>query len=157
MTAEASIRTAAYAIDARAFSFAPAREKAYLAVSGSRAPLPWYYGITMSLPQPKCPPQKKSSPQPKAVPQPKALPQSKITAQGQISLPAEIRRELGLSPGSVLEWEVKDNTVVGRKKGKYTSEDIYRRFFANRPVRHHTLEELKQAIGDHLAEKHARR
>jgi antitoxin PrlF len=126
-------------------------------------PLPWYYDITMSLSQPKNPPQRKArsqskaKSQPKPVPQAKSLPQSKITAQGQISLPADIRRELGLSPGSVLEWEVKDNTVVGRKKGKYTSEDIYRRFFANRPVRHHTLEELKQAIGDHLAEKHARR
>jgi len=117
----------------------------------------------MSLPeskyprQSKSPAQRKARPQPKAVAEPKSLPQSKVTAQGQISVPAEIRRQLGIVPGSILEWEVKDNTVVVRRKGKYTSEDIYRRFFANRPVRHHTLEELKQAIGDHLAEKHARR
>jgi len=117
----------------------------------------------MSLPQPKHPQQSKpraqskSKSQPKPVPQPKALPQSKITAQGQISVPAEVRRELGLSPGSVLEWEVKDNTAVVRRVGKYTFDDIHRMFFADRPVQYHTLEELKQAIGDHLAEKHARR
>jgi len=28
---------------------------------------------------------------------------SKVTAQGQISVPAEIRRKLGIGPGSVLE------------------------------------------------------
>ncbi|PYP88846.1 MAG: hypothetical protein DMF61_05625 [Blastocatellia bacterium AA13] len=33
------------------------------------------------------------------------LAQSKLTAQGQISVPAEVRRKLGLGPGSVLEWD----------------------------------------------------
>jgi antitoxin PrlF len=117
----------------------------------------------MSLPQSKYPRQSKPRPkrklvrEPKSVPEPKSLPQSKVTAQGQISVPAEVRRQLGIIPGSVLEWEVKDNTVVVRRKGKYTSEDIHRLLFANRPVVYHTLKELKQAIGDHLAEKHARR
>jgi len=117
----------------------------------------------MSLPQSKYPPrqkagsQSKAKSQPKPVPQVKSLPESKITAQGQISVPADVRRELGLSPGSVLEWEVKDGTAVVRRKGKYTFDDIYRMFFANRPVQYHTLKELKDAIGDHLAEKHARR
>ena len=117
----------------------------------------------MSLPQSKYPRQTKSRSQrksglkPTSVPEPKSLPQSKVTAQGQISVPAEIRRQLGIVPGSVLEWEVKDNSVVVRRKGKYTFEDIHRLLFADRPVRRHTLEELKQAIGDHLMEKHARR
>jgi len=33
-----------------------------------------------------------------------ALARSRLTAQGQISVPAEIRRKLGVGPGSVLEW-----------------------------------------------------
>jgi len=122
----------------------------------------------MSLPQSKYPPKQKaqkSNPKLKAAPQAtalpqtpeaKPLPQSKVTAQGQISVPAEVRRQLGIVPGSVLEWEVKDNTVVVRRKGKYTFEDMHRILFADRPVRHHTLKELKDAIGDHLAEKYAR-
>jgi AbrB family looped-hinge helix DNA binding protein len=121
----------------------------------------------MSLPQSKYPPQ--SKPQTKSrrklkaaseagsLRQAKSLPQSKVTAQGQVSVPAEVRRQLGIVAGTVLEWEVKDNTVVVRRKGKYTFEDMYRMFFADRPVVHHTLKELKSAIGDHLAEKHARR
>lgn len=117
----------------------------------------------MSLPQskyprqPKAGQQRKSLPELKPAPEVKSLPQSKVTAQGQISVPAEVRRQLGIVPGSVLEWEVKDNTAVVRRKGKYTFEDMHRLLFADRPVQHHTLEELKQAIGDHLAEKHARR
>jgi antitoxin PrlF len=113
----------------------------------------------MSLPQSKYPRQskaRKSGPKLKPAPEAKPLPQSKVTAQGQISVPAEVRRQLGIVPGSILEWEVKDDTAVVRRKGKYTFEDMHRILFANRPVRHHTLKELKDAIGDHLAEKYAR-
>jgi antitoxin PrlF len=115
----------------------------------------------MSLPQSKYPrqsklrAQRKSRPQPKAVPETKPLPQSKVTAQGQISVPAEIRRQLGIVPGSILEWEVKDNTVVVRRKGKYTFEDIHRAIFKT-PPQPHTIEEMKEAIGEHLRKKHAR-
>jgi AbrB family looped-hinge helix DNA binding protein len=116
----------------------------------------------MSLPQSKYPrqskarQQRKSRPELKAAPEMKALPQSKVTAQGQISVPAEIRRQLGILPGSVLEWEVKDNTAVVRRKGKYTFEDMHRILFPTPPTPR-TLKQLKDAIGDHLAEKHARR
>lgn len=46
-----------------------------------------------------------------------AVAQSQLTAQGQISVPAEIRKKLGLGPGSVLEWEDKLGEVVVRKAG----------------------------------------
>jgi AbrB family looped-hinge helix DNA binding protein len=84
-----------------------------------------------------------------------ALPQSKVTSQGQISVPAEIRRKLGIGPGSVLEWEQDGEQVVVRKAGRYASEDIHRALFARRP-RTRTLEELKQAIGKHVRDEHAR-
>ncbi len=82
-------------------------------------------------------------------------PQSKVTAQGQISVPAEIRRRLGIGPGSVLEWEAEGEKVVVRKAGRYSSEQIHRAVFARRP-KARKLEELKQAIGRHLKAKHAR-
>ncbi len=84
------------------------------------------------------------------------LPQSKLTAQGQISVPAEIRRKLGIGPGSVLEWDHEGDAVVVRKAGRYTFEDIRRALFPKRP-KARSLEELKQAIGDHLRDKHAGR
>jgi AbrB family looped-hinge helix DNA binding protein len=85
-----------------------------------------------------------------------SLPQSKVTAQGQISVPAEIRRKLGIGPGSVLEWDEDDGNVVVRRAGKYSSEDIHRALFAKRP-KARTDEELKEGIRHYIREKHARR
>jgi AbrB family looped-hinge helix DNA binding protein len=85
-----------------------------------------------------------------------SLPQSKLTAQGQISVPVEIRRKLGVGPGSVLEWDEDGENVVVRRAGKYSSEDIHRAVFAKRP-KARTLEELKQGIERHILTKHARR
>lgn len=83
-------------------------------------------------------------------------PQSKVTAQGQISVPAEIRRKLGIGPGSVLEWDAEGERVFVRKAGKYSFEDMHRELFA-KPPKKRTLEDLKKAIEQHAREKHARR
>ena len=72
-----------------------------------------------------------------------ALAQSKLTAQGQISVPVEVRRRLGLSPGSVLEWEEQGDDIVVRRAGRYTSEDLHRALFPN-PPKPLTLEEMKE-------------
>ncbi|HVT05185.1 MAG TPA: AbrB/MazE/SpoVT family DNA-binding domain-containing protein [Thermoanaerobaculia bacterium] len=85
-----------------------------------------------------------------------ALPQSKVTAQGQISVPAEIRRKLGIGPGSVLEWHEEGEKVVVRKAGRYSSEDIHRAVFEKRP-RPRKLAELKQAIRQYAQGRHAGR
>jgi AbrB family looped-hinge helix DNA binding protein len=84
-----------------------------------------------------------------------SLPQSKVTTQGQISVPAEIRRKLGIGPGSVLEWEQDGEKVIVRRAGRYTSEDIHQALFSKPPKRR-TLSELKEAVGVHLRKKHAR-
>lgn len=63
-----------------------------------------------------------------------ALVRSKLTAQGQISVPAEIRRKLGIGPGSVLEWDERDEEVVVRRAGRYSSEEIHRALFPSPPA-----------------------
>lgn len=83
-------------------------------------------------------------------------PQSKVTAQGQISVPVEIRRKLGIGPGSVLEWEEEGEKVVVRKAGRFSSEDIHRAVFPGAPKKL-TDEELKEAIRRRMREKYARR
>lgn len=85
-----------------------------------------------------------------------SLPQSKITAQGQISVPAEIRRKLGVGPGSVLEWEEEEGRVVVRRATRYSSEDIHNAIFTTRPEAR-TADELKAGIAAHIRKKHARR
>jgi len=83
-------------------------------------------------------------------------PQSKLTAQGQISVPVEIRRKLGLGPGSVLEWEEEGDRVIVRRAGRYSSEDIHRAVFSRVP-KARSAEEMKQGIAEHMRKKHARR
>jgi AbrB family looped-hinge helix DNA binding protein len=54
-----------------------------------------------------------------------AIAQSKVTAQGQISVPAEVRKKLGVGPGSILEWEEHhDPGNVSRKSRAAVKEGI---------------------------------
>ena len=85
-----------------------------------------------------------------------ALAYSKVTAQGQISVPASVRRKLGVGPGSVLEWDEDDGKIVVRRAGKYTFEDIRKKLFPEGPPEPKTLEELKEGIEQHIRERHAR-
>lgn len=85
-----------------------------------------------------------------------ALAHSKLTSQGQISVPAEVRRKLGVGPGSVLEWDEEGGRIVVRRAGRYTSEDIHRVLFKT-PPKPRTLEELKEGIRTYMRRKHARR
>ena len=85
-----------------------------------------------------------------------ALAQSKLTAQGQISVPAEVRRRLGVGPGSVLEWNAEGEQVVVRRVGRYTSEELHRALF-RAPPRRRTLAELRRGLRSHARQRHARR
>jgi AbrB family looped-hinge helix DNA binding protein len=75
-----------------------------------------------------------------------AIAHSKITAQGQISVPVDVRRKLGIGPGSVLEWEGDDGKMVVRPAGRFSSEDIHRAVFGTRTPKTRTLDELKEGI-----------
>ena len=85
-----------------------------------------------------------------------AIAHSKLTAQGQISVPVEVRRRLGIGPGSVLEWDEEGEMIVVRRVGLYTSEDIHRAIFATAPEAH-TLADLKAGRGKYVKGRHARR
>ncbi len=84
-----------------------------------------------------------------------STPLSKVTAQGQISVPAAVRRKLGIGPGSVLEWDAAGEQVVVRKAGRYSSEEIHHAVFTKKPKRR-SLVELKKGVASYIKEKHAR-
>jgi antitoxin PrlF len=86
-----------------------------------------------------------------------ALAQSKLTAQGQISVPAEVRRKLGVGPGAVIEWDEADGQIIVRRAGRFTSEEINRALFPTQAPRPHTLDEMKAGLRRHVRQKHARR
>jgi len=85
------------------------------------------------------------------------LARSKITAQGQISVPAEVRRKLGIGPGSVLEWNEEGEKIVVRRSARYNWEDVHRALFPDGPPKPRTLAELKQGIKRHVLGRNARR
>lgn len=85
-----------------------------------------------------------------------AIAYSKLSAQGRISVPAEVRRRLGISPGSVLVWEQDGERIVVRRAGRYSSEDVHRALFEE-PPETRTLEELKEGVWQSVRARPARR
>ena len=84
-----------------------------------------------------------------------SLAKSKLTAQGQISVPAPVRRRLGVGPGSVLEWDVVDELIVVRRAGTYTSQDVHDALFDTTPARR-SLAELERGRATYVRKRHAR-
>lgn len=84
-----------------------------------------------------------------------AMAKSKLTQQGQISVPAVVRRKLGVGPGSVLEWEEVGDHMRVRRAGTYTSEELHAALFGEHPPRR-SLKELKQGPSRYLRKRHAR-
>jgi antitoxin PrlF len=86
-----------------------------------------------------------------------SLAQSKVTAQGQISVPAEVRRKLGIGPGSVLEWDEEGDAVIVRKAARYSSEDIHRAIFPKGSPTPKKLEDFDKGLRRYMKNKHAHR
>jgi AbrB family looped-hinge helix DNA binding protein len=85
-----------------------------------------------------------------------AIARSKLTAQGQISVPVDVRRKLGIGPGSVLEWEEEGNKIVVRRAGRFSSEDIHRALFGARTPGTRSIAELKDGIRRYARRRYAR-
>lgn len=82
---------------------------------------------------------------------------SRLTSQGQISVPAEIRRKLGLGPGAVLEWHEIGGEIVIRRAGRYTSADIRKVLFPRDVSSGQVPVDTKAALRTHARQRHARR
>lgn len=82
---------------------------------------------------------------------------TRITAQGQVSVPAAIRRKLGVAPGSTLQWTLRGDEVVVRKRGSVTFEDVHQELFPDGPPQRISVAQVKTAIARKVREKHARR
>lgn len=83
-----------------------------------------------------------------------SAPKSKITAQGQISVPADIRKKLGVGPGSTLEWVEEDGKIFVKRAGGYTFADIHKVLFPNGPPKERV--DVKEAIAKYVRERYAR-
>ncbi len=81
--------------------------------------------------------------------------ESKITSQGQVSIPARIRRKLGVAPGSTVEWCERGEEVVVRRASKYSSLDVHKAVFSSPPARR-SVEDLDEGIRSRMRRTHAR-
>ena len=86
-----------------------------------------------------------------------SLARSKLTAQGQISVPAPVRKKLGVGPGSIIEWEEQDDHVIVRRAGWYTSEEIHAALFSKSPPQPKSDTELEEGIRKRMRKRHAGR
>jgi AbrB family looped-hinge helix DNA binding protein len=61
---------------------------------------------------------------------------STISSKGQITVPAEIRHELGLRPGTVVFFELREGGVFLRKgaAGEHLLDRLFGRLHLDRPV-----------------------
>jgi AbrB family looped-hinge helix DNA binding protein len=82
--------------------------------------------------------------------------QSKLTAQGQISVPAEVRKKLGIAPGSVIEWHEQDGEVVVRRAGRFSSLEMHQAIFPEGTRNAKSVPDVKAAIRRHIRQRHAR-
>lgn len=84
------------------------------------------------------------------------LAQSRLTTQGQVSVPAEVRRRLGVAPGSVIEWVQEEDALVVRRARRHTSEDIHHVLFPDGARTARSLSELREGVRAHMRRRHAR-
>ena len=85
-----------------------------------------------------------------------ALAHSKVTAQGQISVPMDVRRKLGVGPGSILEWDEDGGQIVVRRSARFSSEDIHRAVFPGKAPESRTTAEMQEGIRRRVRERYAR-
>lgn len=86
-----------------------------------------------------------------------AVAHSKLTAQGQVSIPAAVRKRLGVGPGAVVEWCEEGDRIVVRRAGKYSWADVRQALFPKARPRRRTFEELKDAVARDVRSRHSRR
>jgi len=82
--------------------------------------------------------------------------QSKVTAQGQISVPVDVRRKLGIGPGSILEWAEEGDKIVVRRAGRFSSEDIHAAVFGTQRPQPRSVDELREGVRRYARKRYAR-
>ena len=77
-----------------------------------------------------------------------------LTSKGQITLPKEIRDRLGLTAGSMLDFEVLPDNSISARAVKPDARRI-RGILKSPHAKALTIEQMDQGVARHLREKHA--
>lgn len=87
---------------------------------------------------------------------PMKLAQSRLTSQGQVSVPAEVRRRLGLAAGAIIEWDDDGEQIVVRRGHRSSSLEVHASLFPDGAPTAKRLDALKDGIRRDVAKRHAR-
>jgi len=71
--------------------------------------------------------------------------------------PDEVRRRLGLAPGSILEWDAEGEVIVVRRGHRYSSADVHSTLFPEGPPPPRSLAEMEDGIRRQVKKRRARR
>ena len=82
--------------------------------------------------------------------------QSKLTSQGQVSVPAAVRRRLGLAAGAMLEWVEEGGHIVVRRAAQHDSATVHAVLFPEGAPAKKSLAELKAGVARAIRARHAR-
>jgi bifunctional DNA-binding transcriptional regulator/antitoxin component of YhaV-PrlF toxin-antitoxin module len=81
---------------------------------------------------------------------------SRITADGDISVPAEVMRCLGVGPGAVLTWEMREGEVVLRRVTTHTSEEVHAALFGPSGADPGAAADVKRGVRTYVQRRHVR-
>ena len=81
---------------------------------------------------------------------------SRLTSQGQVSVPAEVRRRLGIGPGSVIEWLSEGDHIEVHRAHRYSVRDVHDALVGDDEPERKTLADLKEGRRKYVRKKHAR-
>ena len=75
-----------------------------------------------------------------------------VSVKGQVTIPADIRKELGIETPDQVEFVVRDDGVVELRAPAFTLEEV----FGSVPPLAHETDDLDQEIAEAIALAHAR-
>jgi len=81
------------------------------------------------------------------------MPTATVTSKGQITIPASIRERFGIHAGTRVHFFVNDDTIEFVPATRSVRELAGMLKYDGEPV---TVEQMDDAIAEHLAEKHGR-
>jgi AbrB family looped-hinge helix DNA binding protein len=82
---------------------------------------------------------------------------SKVTTQGRTTVPAAVRRKLGIGSDAILEWNEEGGKIFVRRTAQFSSEDIHRALFPRKRPEAHTIAEMKEGVRRRVKERNALR
>jgi len=86
-----------------------------------------------------------------------SIARSRITSDGDIAIPAEVMTCLGVGPGAMVAWELREGEVVLRRANTRTSEEVHLALFGPNGANAGVAADVKKGVRTYVRRRHVRR